>query len=373
MTKTDLITVVDAIYASVLDPERWPESLKYVSDISGGLGATIVTFAPNKVMTVASSSMDEANQSYVQEWWRHDIREERRTTLGITAGLITDSDLVDDQISQTHPFFQEFLRPQGLGARIGYVARLPSMQTVIVGVHRSLRRGPFEKEHEDNFARLAPHAAQAITAAAEIAEARRASCLLGNSLDRVACGAVLLDDQGVVVSMNETAQSMMGAEFSIFRGRLSVATARDQKALDDLVVLALSGQALLMRAQQVLVRSAKGEQILVQVIPVTGNEQTTFEYLALRPGVLVLVKSLSSLAPEEIQHRLIQLGLTRGQARVAMAVGSGQSSKAAAEQLKLTDGTVRTVLKGVYERLGISRQSQLVALVTQIGSAPLID
>jgi DNA-binding CsgD family transcriptional regulator len=53
-----------------------------------------------------------------------------------------------------------------------------------------------------------------------------------------------------------------------------------------------------------------------------------------------------------------------------MAVGSGLSSKEAAAQLKLTDGTIRTVLKAVYERLGITRQSQLVALVTRLGALP---
>jgi DNA-binding CsgD family transcriptional regulator len=71
-----------------------------------------------------------------------------------------------------------------------------------------------------------------------------------------------------------------------------------------------------------------------------------------------------------IQERLIRLGLTRGQARIAMAVGGGLSSKEAAAQLKLTDGTIRTVLKAVYERLGLTRQSQLVALVTKLGTLP---
>ncbi|MPR30277.1 hypothetical protein FS320_35875 [Microvirga tunisiensis] len=75
-------------------------------------------------------------------------------------------------------------------------------------------------------------------------------------------------------------------------------------------------------------------------------------------------------ASDIVQERLIRLSLTKGQARIAMAVGSGLSSKEAAAQLKLTDGTIRTVLKAVYERLGITRQSQLVALVTRLGALP---
>ncbi|MBD2750292.1 hypothetical protein IC232_26885 [Microvirga sp. BT688] len=71
-----------------------------------------------------------------------------------------------------------------------------------------------------------------------------------------------------------------------------------------------------------------------------------------------------------ILERLIRLGLTRGQARIAAAVGGGLSSKEAAEQLGLADGTIRTVLKVVYERLDLTRKSQLVALVTKLGSLP---
>ena len=66
---------------------------------------------------------------------------------------------------------------------MGYVTALPSRQIVAVGIHRDLRRGSFEPEEEDNFARLAPHAARAIVAGSEIAEGRRASRILGNALE----------------------------------------------------------------------------------------------------------------------------------------------------------------------------------------------
>jgi DNA-binding CsgD family transcriptional regulator len=134
---------------------------------------------------------------------------------------------------------------------------------------------------------------------------------------------------------------------------------------------ALPGRAALVRPPLVLARNAGGKQkIFVQAVPVTGNEPASFEHLALRPGVLVLVRDLFTPPSDVIQERLVQLGLTKGQARIAMAIGSGLSSKEAAALLNLTDGTIRTVLKAVYERLDITRQSQLVALVTKLGALP---
>jgi DNA-binding CsgD family transcriptional regulator len=208
-------------------------------------------------------------------------------------------------------------------------------------------------------------------AGCEIAEGRRASRILSNVLNHSTCGAILLDDRGVVVSMTETARSMLGAGFDVSRGRLKAATARDQKALDALVISALPGRMGLVQPPLVLSRVPGVEQkLLVQAIPVGRDQQTDFEHLTLKPGVLVLLNGLSTPASDVIQERLIRLGLTRGQARIAAAVGGGLSSKEAAEQLGLTDGTIRTVLKVVYERLDLTRQSQLVALVTKLGSLP---
>ncbi|MGF9764891.1 hypothetical protein AAII07_58500 [Microvirga sp. 0TCS3.31] len=375
MGKPDLLTAIDAIYASALDPERWPEALEHISHLTGGLGAAIVPLtATDRVVTIGSSSLDEATQDYNKGWWRYDIRIERRSRLGITEGLITDHDLLDEETVRTHPFLQEFLRSHKLGAYLGYVTALPSGQIVAVGLHRDRRRGPFEKREEDNFARVAPHAARALVAGSEIAEGRRASRILRNVLNHSTSGAILLDDRGVVISMTETAGSMLGAGFDVSRGRLKAATARDQKALDALVISALPGRMGLVQPPLVLSHAPGVEQkLLVQAIPIGRNQQTDFEHLTLKPGVLILLNGLSTPASEVIQERLIRLGLTRGQARIAAAVGGGLSSKEAAEQLGLTDGTIRTVLKVVYERLDLTRQSQLVALVTKLGSLPAQD
>jgi len=372
MGKPDLLTAIDAIYASVLDPERWPEALNHIGHLSGGLGVAIVPLtAMDRMVTISSSSLEEANQDYNRGWWRYDIRNERRSERGFMDGLITDADLLDEETARAHPFCQEFLRPHRLGAYLGYIKALPSRQIVAVGLHRDLRRGSFDKEEEHNFARLAPHAARAIVAASKIAEGSRASRILEMSHDRLTCGIILLDLHGVVVSMNDTARVLLGTGFTVSYGRLKASTTRHQKSLDVLIASAFPGRTTRLQPPLVLARDAGGEhKLLVQAIPVGGHEQTDLEYLTLKPGVLVLVNSLFTPASDVIQERLIRLGLTRGQARIAVAIGGGLSSKEAAAQLKLRDGTIRTVLKAVYERLDISRQSQLVALVTRLGALP---
>jgi DNA-binding CsgD family transcriptional regulator len=59
------------------------------------------------------------------------------------------------------------------------------------------------------------------------------------------------------------------------------------------------------------------------------------------------------------------LNLTLGEARVASLVGSGQTPREAASTLGITEETTRTVLKRVYAKAGVSRQSELTAILAR--------
>jgi DNA-binding CsgD family transcriptional regulator len=60
-------------------------------------------------------------------------------------------------------------------------------------------------------------------------------------------------------------------------------------------------------------------------------------------------------------------GLTPAEAQTALVVGSGLRPQEAADQLGLTIGTVRSELKAVFAKVGISRQSELTSIVTRLG------
>ncbi len=59
-------------------------------------------------------------------------------------------------------------------------------------------------------------------------------------------------------------------------------------------------------------------------------------------------------------------GLTPAEAQTASLVGSGLSPQDAAEQRGLTVGTIRSELKSVFAKVGISRQSELASVVARL-------
>ncbi len=64
-------------------------------------------------------------------------------------------------------------------------------------------------------------------------------------------------------------------------------------------------------------------------------------------------------------------GLTRREAEVAAALGSGLTVGEAAETLGITRGTATTHQKHIYSKLGINSQVQLVHLLSRLPRSPL--
>ena len=84
-----------------------------------------------------------------------------------------------------------------------------------------------------------------------------------------------------------------------------------------------------------------------------------------RLGVLVVTKLGATGVPSSnLVQRLF--ALAPAEARVATLIGTGLSPRQAAKQLAISVGTVRTTLKHVFSKAGVTRQSELAILLTRL-------
>jgi DNA-binding CsgD family transcriptional regulator len=84
--------------------------------------------------------------------------------------------------------------------------------------------------------------------------------------------------------------------------------------------------------------------------------------------VKAAVVVLSSRASDPPDPSLVRdlLGVTLSEARLAALVGSGATPRDAAIQLGVAEETARSALKRVFEKTGITRQSQLAGLLGRL-------
>jgi DNA-binding CsgD family transcriptional regulator len=102
------------------------------------------------------------------------------------------------------------------------------------------------------------------------------------------------------------------------------------------------------------------------VVPVRSSLDSATTGFLTRGRAVVLVFDAAPDEPPDPALVRDLLGLTLGEARVAALVGSGLAPREAAEKLGITEGTARTVLKRVFAKVGVSRQSELTSLLTKL-------
>ena len=81
-------------------------------------------------------------------------------------------------------------------------------------------------------------------------------------------------------------------------------------------------------------------------------------------AVLVVIVNPANRADIPIGWVMDAYGLTQAEARVAVAASSGSTVFESATQLGLSPNTVKTHLRKVFAKTGISRQTELVRLMT---------
>jgi DNA-binding CsgD family transcriptional regulator len=168
--------------------------------------------------------------------------------------------------------------------------------------------------------------------------------------------ALVLSADTRVRHMNAAARSLLGTAVSLTQGQLRTADVVTQQALEAAIVGALAGTA--GRTPFRLVLSGM-EPLIAQAF---GLDPQVFG-----PGaVLLLVTDPRAATSRDPGPSLRLLGLTEAEARIAGAVGGGNAPRAAAGQLGLSENTVRTTLRVVYDKLGIRRQAELATLVSRL-------
>ena len=105
-------------------------------------------------------------------------------------------------------------------------------------------------------------------------------------------------------------------------------------------------------------------------LPLPPNRQSA---LGSERHALLFIDDLT--ARESGDDRLLAavFGLTRAEVRVARALLAGARPKAIAQQLAVSEETIRTQLKAVYAKTETRGIASLVALLSRLADAPLTD
>lgn len=306
-----------------------------------------------------SEGIATAVDSYVRDGWMHRDERDRGAEALIRRGAYTDFDFTNSDEIARHPYYQDFLAPHDLrwfaGVRIGFGEDLWCLS-----IQRSVAQGPFSPDEVAKLAMLSRSLESAGALARALGFARAEAALAAFETSGLA--VALLDRFGRAFRLNIAAERLMDSNLKIAQGRITSsdheATAAFDRALHALL-WSTSGQPL---APPVVLPRAERHPVLAYLIRAPA---ICADALSACQAVVVFIDPETSARPP-LEHLRTAFGLTVAEARLASRLAAGERLESAADALGITYATARTQLKSIFAKLDVSRQSELVAVLSRL-------
>lgn len=290
---------------------------------------------------------------------------------------VTLEDMLPVAELRESPFYREFLQPSDTVQMLGIDILRGDTVGIFLRASRGERDKPFDDGDKALLNLLGPHLRQLLAWLDRDQRQHLERGLYDGIASRLEMGMVMLDRQGKVTHANPVAGHILeqGDVLRLRNGRLVAARGGDNRRLQDLLRPAEAptspalARALTLKGEEPGPDRTRQELFLL-VKPLKANKPSGDGDSRLlvvdeehAPRTAVYISTPEILTPEQ-QGILQQLfDFTPSEARLAIALANGMSLDQVAAELKVTRNTLRTHLRGAFQKAGVNQQSSLVSLV----------
>jgi DNA-binding CsgD family transcriptional regulator len=349
--------LIGSIYEAAAVPTLWPELLNALSSRVGGNGGFLFGLREGYFSAVASPQHTVGVRAFLEDGWgERDLALKRASQLS-HPGFVNDGDLLTEEEIATDDVYCNFYRPHGIGYRAGTIIAVPSGDSVSVVLARHQDNGPVPRETVAFLDTLRPHLARAALLANRLGfERARAQA---EALQAMGLPAAVLRENGRITAANALFQALIPVVAQDRRERVTLASASADALLGHALAQFRRPNAFAGSASIPIPAQADRPAMIVHLIPVRGAGHDVFRQSAML--LLITPVDRAAVPTAEVLQGLFDL--TPSEARVARAIGRAQSVEGLALSQGVSRETVRSHLKMVLAKTGLSRQSELVSLL----------
>jgi DNA-binding CsgD family transcriptional regulator/PAS domain-containing protein len=361
---------LDVVYGAAFEPGGWETAIARFADLVGSAVAWMPTLSLTDLSgTGVLARIDPERQ---ESYFQHYSAVNPYLSRGPSAIrqpwpllILTNEDYFPPDFLRRTEYYNDFLRPQQIeSVAVIRLARHGQAETTL-NLARPPHKGPFSKDDLNLAARLQPHLVRALRINQSLGSRALVAGHLADMLDQSPHGVFLLDASGRIRHANRQAERLLAERDGLCAvgGRLGAAGSGPEKPLDALIRRAAGrGAGECSGGSMLLQTPSRTRPLSITVAPLRS------ERLAgpTGPWVLVCVTDLEAnvALPE---NRLRDLfGLTRAEARVALALFEGASPREIAETLDVSFRTVRNQITRIFEKTQTHRQSELARLMMRL-------
>jgi DNA-binding CsgD family transcriptional regulator len=351
--------------------------------ISGSAG---LLFTPQQVagplaLAVPDNISPQVMQRYADHYHKLDVWTQAGVERGLflTGEVACDEDLLPRSTFLKSAYFREFLRPSGISricVSVVFGDEDDSVPATVISIYRGLRAKAFDQASKETLRMLVPHLSRALATMYRLRSAECRIAATSEALDRIERGIILFGAAGQVLHTNRSAGAVLDEADGITlaspnRGlqRLFVPDPRRRRAIDGLIDSALSCQpdAATHVSKGVLIPRPSGRLPLFLSLSKlsVNNPYGLGANQVAAIGFLTDAGRQPSLNMDMLRETF---GLTPGEIRLVTNLCSGKTIMEIANQLGLSQLTLRDQLKRIFAKTGVNRQANLVRLVLSLSN-----
>ncbi|WP_269930192.1 helix-turn-helix transcriptional regulator [Aminobacter sp. HY435] len=350
---------LDRTLEAAIDTSLWPDILDRVAEATGAFGVNIVPILgrfPGGL--ISTDSLKPAMEGYFDGGWDKNEWRNRGFPILARRGTVLEQHYTTREDFKTQDYYRAQSR-FGLG-RTCIVGFGQEEDILCFVLHRKLNDDPYEGEHERIFSMMRDRLMMSATMMKHLS-ARTIDGMV-EAFDMASIGAIFFDRVGKVTAVNARANECLGPHLQVTGGELVLRTSLETAQVRKRMRAVLTEQWLEPKRADPLVVERPGMKPLVLKIQRLGGALP--DIFSHSVGVCLI----EDLNPQSPPANVISksLGLTPMEATLAMLLAEGASLRDAAASKAISYETARTHLRSIFSKLEVSRQSELVALVSRL-------
>jgi DNA-binding CsgD family transcriptional regulator len=360
--------LVGAAYDAVLEPERWPVLLGEASRLLNAEMCAVRVMdaqgADLMMMAHGAAVTPEIYAEYRRDWIDKDIHLRK---VFVTPSLwnrpaFSELEIVQPEEERRSSYVNEFLTRMGLGRVSGMIWK-GEAGFGSVAFHRSLDAPLLSEEGLRTSAVMQPH----LMRAARMMAAQQSVHAVGRNVAMAFGGAAhavfLLDDCARIVWLNAAAETLLRVRIVALDAGSKLRLPQPASRIVDELIGDATGRGEFGTAPRVSVFDDGGHKIIVRGRVVGRASAPTLVFS--RAAILLECAGMPALntAADRLQTLF---GLTQAEASVAIALTEDQTIGRIAASRGVSDETVRSQIKAIFRKVGVSRRTGLIHIVSQL-------
>jgi DNA-binding CsgD family transcriptional regulator/PAS domain-containing protein len=361
--------LVELIYQGAFEEYPWSSFLARMRQLLTADLAAIFLQPPkqgSRVVMLIDGGVDEGISSYEQGLYNID------PFINLPKGEVkTVHELMTAEQLKKSEFYHRCMQPNDLADFMGADLCCDQFEGRF-RLGRYSDKAFFNCREKEICRAVLPHLQHAIAIHADFNRLQSERQLYAKAVQQMSVGSIILNEDGRVLDRNKTAKNILDKNdgLTIFEGKLHLGSASRNSQLQAIVARLLSDQRLgeqsAVEAMRVI-RPSGGTDfgLIVRAVPVSQWSEGRSV-----PSVAIFISDPESESPASVDVVTQLFGFTPTEAKLALLIANGLSLDEASATLGVSRNTVRTHLRSVFSKTGVTRQSLLMRLVLK-SVAPL--